>query len=439
MEREADRQWLAMVVVAIFVLKLTFALAIAPRFSDRILPLYGIGRADNYHSIAKNIDAGRGYRFTPETSLTLMREPGYPYFLAGLLRVFDNDREPAVVANIVFTSLAAIVLGYLARSVTGVRWVPVAAPLLFMLHPGVILSELRNSVESLFTLLVLVFLSLLLKALRTGKTLAYVEAGFALGIASCVRSTALLFPAFLILHGLILKGGWASVVRAAWRAALVLACALIALSPWIVRNEMLVGKFIPTATVQGIAMQAGEYICIHEGEKDMDMLDLDAATARNRLAAEQGYRFEGEYYQFFYDPKDELKFSNALAQQVVHDYSRSPALFAKCTSENVLKFWFAGKTRAVTIANLCIQLPYLLLALWGVTLEFRRMDRSALTLLLLFVAYTVTVYAPIHAQARYSMVLVPILSLFAAVPICRWLVSRSREPDPTAAPPHTSE
>jgi 4-amino-4-deoxy-L-arabinose transferase-like glycosyltransferase len=428
MEREADRRWLAMAVVAIFILKLTFALAIAPRFSDRILPLYGIGRADNYHSIAKNINAGHGYRFTPETSLTLMREPGYSYFLAGLLRVFDNDLESVVIANILFTSLAAIVLSNLARSVTGVRWVPLAAPLLFMLHPGVILAELRKGVESLFTLLVLVFLSLLLKALRTEKTRAYVEAGFALGIASCVRSTALLFPAFLILHGLILKGGWRSAVRAAGRAALVLACALIVLSPWIVRNEILVGKFIPTASVQGIAMQVGEYLCIHDGEKDMGMLDLDAATVRNRLAVEQGYRFEGDYYQFFYDPKDELKFSNALAQQVVQDYSRSPALFAKCASENVFNFWFAGKSRAVTIANLCIQLPYLLLALWGITLEFRRMDRSALTLLLLFVGYTMAVYAPIHAQARYSMVLVPILSLFAAVPICRALIWNQPNP-----------
>ena len=53
------------------------------------------------------------------------------------------------------------------------------------------------------------------------------------------------------------------------------------------------------------------------------------------------------------------------------------------------------------------------------------MDRPALILLLLFVAYTVAVYAPIHAQARYSMVLVPILSIFAAVPIFRLLVSRS--------------
>ncbi len=423
--RKEENRWLAIVVLGLLLVKLGFALIVVPKYADQIRPLYGIGPADNYLSIAKNIDAGHGYRFTPQTSLTLMREPGYPFFLAGLLRVFDNDHELAIVANIIFTSLAAFLLSSLARSVSAARWVSVAAPLLFMLHPGVILSELRYGYESLFTLLVLVFLWLLLKAQRTGRTADYVEAGLALGVASAVRSTALLFPAFLIVHDLILKGGWKSAVRAAWRAALVLACALIALSPWIIRNEMLVGKFVPTTSLPGIAMQVGEYLCIHAGEKDMAKLDLEAAAVRNRLAVEQGYRFQGEYYQFFYDPKDELKFSHALGQQVVHDYLQSPALFAKCATENLFNFWFAGKNRAVTIANLCIQLPYLLLAVLGVALDFRRMDRPALILLLLFVAYTVAVYAPIHAQARYSMVLVPILSMFAAVPICRLLVSRS--------------
>lgn len=425
MERRKDGRRLAIAVLVIFLLKLIFAFGIAPQFSDRIRPLYGIGPADNYLSIAKNIDAGNGYRFTPQTSLTLMREPGYPYFLAALLRVFDNDHELAIAANIAFTSLAALLVSSLARSMSAVRWVPVAAPLFFLLHPGVILSELRWGVESLFTLLVLIFLWLLLKALRTARTADYVGAGLALGVASAVRSTALLFPAFLIVHDLILKSGWKSVARGAWRPVLVLACAFAALSPWIVRNEMLVGKFVPTASVQGIAMQVGQYLCVHAGEKDMAQLDLDAAAVRNKVAAEQGYRFQGDYYQLFYDPKDELTFNHALGQQVVHEYLQSPALFARCATENVFNFWFAGKDRAVTIANLCIQVPYLLLALLGVALDFRRMDRPALILLLLFVAYTMAVYAPIHAQARYSMVLVPILSIFAAVPICRWLDSRS--------------
>ena len=398
---------------------------LAPRFVHDLNSLYGVGRVDNYHSIAKNIVSGHGYRFTPETSLTLMREPGYPYFLAALLYVFDNDREAATIANIIFTSLAAFLVSTLARSVCALRCVPVAAAILFMLHPGLVLTELRGGVESLFTLLVLVFLALLHKAVSTEKAAAYVRAGLVLGVASCVRSTALLFPAFLIFHALLLQGSLRSVARSAWRAALVFACALLVLSPWIIRNELLVGKFIPTASVQGIAMQVGEYLCIHRGEKDMSALDMDAAAVRNKLAAAAGYRFDGDYYQFFYDPRDELKFNSSLGRQVVQDYVQSPAMFAKCAANNVFNFWFAGKNRAVTVANVCVQLPYILLALWGIALGVGRLDRSAVSLLLLFVAYTVAVYVPIHAQARYSIPLIPILAIFAAMPVCTLLMQRS--------------
>lgn len=417
-----DRRRLGILVLVLAVLQLVLALGVVPRFATRITPLYGIGAADNWLSIAKNIDAGHGYRFTPDTSLTLMREPGYPYFLAGLLRVFDNDHEGAVVANVLFTALAALLVGHFARTLSRLRWLPIAAAILFMLHPAVMLSELRGGIESLFTLLALVFLALLLRALEHRKTTGYVKAGLALGVASYVRSTALLFPVSLIIFGLLRGEGLRSVPRFAGRAALVLACALIVLSPWIIRNEMLVGKFVPTASVQGVAMQVGEYLCVHAGEKDMDLLDLDAAKVRNRIAAEQGYRFQGDYYQFFYDPKDEVEFNNSLGRQVVADYRQSPGLFVKCAAQNVFNFWFAGKSPAVTLANLCIQLPFLLLALIGVALEYRRMDRTALTLLALFVAYTMAVYVPMHAQARYAVPLIPILALFAAMPVCRFIL-----------------
>jgi 4-amino-4-deoxy-L-arabinose transferase-like glycosyltransferase len=434
-----DQRRLGILVLVLAVLQLGLALGVVPRFAARITPLYGIGAADNWLSIAKNIDAGQGYRFTPQTSLTLMREPGYPYFLAGLLRVFDNDHEAAIVANILFTALAALLVGHLARALSRLRWLPMAAAILFMIHPAVILSELRGGIESLFTLLALVFLAFLLGALDEQKTSGYVKAGLALGVASCVRSTALLFPVCLIIFGLLRGEGLRSVPRYSARAALVLACALLVLSPWIIRNELLVGKFVPTASVQGVAMQSGEYLCVHAGEKDMDLLDLDAAKVRNRIAAGQGYRFQGDYYQFFYDPKDEVKFNNSLGRQVVADYLQSPRLFMKCAARNVFKFWFAGKSPAVTVANLCIQLPYLVLALIGAALEYRRMDRTALTLLALFVAYTMAVYVPMHAQARYAVPLIPILALFAAVPLCRFALRR-RAAEPTPAPhPSTSE
>jgi hypothetical protein len=42
-----------------------------------------------------------------------------------------------------------------------------------------------------------------------------------------------------------------------------------------------------------------------------------------------------------------------------------------------------------------------------------------LWLMLLFVVYTMGVYVPIHAQARYSIPIMPILSILAAITLCK--------------------
>jgi 4-amino-4-deoxy-L-arabinose transferase-like glycosyltransferase len=426
LRRKVEMRWFAIAVIGIVLLELGFSLLLASGLKDEINPRYSIGNVDNYYSLAKNISHGRGYRFTPDTTLTLMREPGYPYFLAALMHEFDDYHRAAVVANILMTALSALLIFNLARLLSPARWVPVIAPIIYMLHPGVILAELRTGVEVPFTFLSLSFLLFLRTAVCTESIGSYMKAGIALGVTTYVRSTALLFPIFLIFYGLLFHRDWRSVLRSASRAVLVLACALLVLTPWIVRNYMLVGKFVPTASVQGVAMQVGNYLCVHaDGKKEFVDLDYEAADVRNKLAAEQGYKFkdsEDSYYQLFYDPHDEVKFNSFLGAQVVRQYIQSPTLFVKCASENVFNFWFQGKNRSTTMANVAVQSAYLILALAGIFLGFREMHKPTLWLMLLFVVYTMAVYVPIHAQARYSIPIMPILSILAAMPIGKLMV-----------------
>jgi 4-amino-4-deoxy-L-arabinose transferase-like glycosyltransferase len=420
LRRKHELRRLAIAILCIAMLKFGLMLLLVSGFKDQINPLYTIGHVDNYYSLAKNISHGRGYRFTPDTTLTLMREPGYPYFLAVLVHEFDDYNRAAVIANLLLTSLSALLIFKLARLLSSTAWVPLVAPIVYMLHPGVIVAELRSGVEVPFTFLLLVFLLLLREAVCSNSSTAYVKAGIALGITTYVRSTALLFPTFLIVYGLLFHRDWRSVLRYAARAALVLTCALLVLSPWIVRNYMLVGKFVPTASVQGVAMQVGHYLCVHaDGKKEFVDLDNEAADVRNKLAAEQGYKFQGDYYQLFYDPHDEVKFNSFLGAQVVQQYIQSPATFVKCASENVFNFWFQGKNRSTTMANIAVQSSYLILALAGIFLGFKEMHKPTLWLMLLFVVYTMGVYVPIHAQARYSIPIMPILSILAAITLCK--------------------
>lgn len=413
---------LLVAIAAIFALKLVMYLFVIPAYSAQLGPLWGIGPADNYDVIAHNIRQGYGYRFSPDTALTLMREPGYPYFLALLEWLFGAGLAAPIVANLLLSSGSALLISKLGRSISALPGAPQLAAVLFLLHPGVAIAELRSGVEIPFIFMLLCFFLSLRRALHSERIRDYLLAGLVLGLTSCIRSTALLFPPFLLIYHWSRQRSWRSVLHSCARIAAIMAMAFLVLTPWIVRNYQLVGKFIPTASVGGVALQVGNYICTHaDGNKGFHERDVEAADARRQIAAQLGYRFTGDYYQYFYDPHDEVNFNSELSRQVKAQYLRSPQVFAKCATENLVSFWFAGKTATSTALNVCVQLPYLLLGIAGLVLGFRQADRAVAACLLLFVIYSEAVYAPIHAQARYSVPMVPILALFAAIPLARLL------------------
>jgi len=401
-------------VVAIKAIVLFTVVAILPRW---IGSYYGIEFSDNYDWLAWNLSSGNGYRFTADTAPTLMREPGYPLVLAGLFSLFGKSLDAARCLNLLLAGVAAWLIYVLANRLFAGRAVGLIAALLFLIHPGILVAELRGGVEILFIVAILGAVGALCIAVQSGRCRDYFLAGLALGAASLVRSTPLLFPAFLIVYFCFRKEA-----RPAWKAvfgriALVWIGALIVLSPWMIRNWFAVGVPLPTASVQGIAAHAGQYICSHRTlHSNLRDLDFDAARARAVFATQLGLHFKpgGYYYQHFYDTHDELVFSNALSALVVDNYRRSPALLFKCPAMNVFNFWFAGKNWTSTGLNMAVQLPYLILGIFGIVAVVRSGRLNLAAIPLLFMIYLMLVHLPVHSQARYSVPLLPFLSMFAA-------------------------
>jgi hypothetical protein len=199
------------------------------------------------------------------------------------------------------------------------------------------------------------------------------------------------------------------------------AAALAILSPWIARNYLLVGKFVPTATVLGISAHAGLYNNTHySGAESWAMVDRQGARDRRRLAQELGYPFKVEaqgYFQDFYSSRDEVKFSDYLVNRVIGEYKRSPELFVRCVGRNLFNFWFRGKTSVSTRLNLILEVPYLLLAMAGLVMAVRNGPFDAVVPMLLLIAYIVAVSVVVLAQARYSVPLIPFLSILACIAV----------------------
>lgn len=414
------------VIGGVIVFKAILIFAIVPLLARAMGALYSIGFADDYDRLAWNLSQGLGYRVLPTTALTLMREPGYPVFLAGLFQVFGYGLDVARVANLLLGGLTALSIYQLARRLTDSISVSLIAALLFMLHPGVFTAELRGGVEMLFMLFLTSFAIALDYAVQRGRTRDFFLAGLLLGLATLVRSTALLFPLFIFLFYFLWRKGRPSWLGVSGRVALVYLGAVIVISPWMIRNAQVAGAPWPTGSVQPIAAHAGQYICSHRtlGSKFVD-LDVEAAHVRGELARAQGFSFVDGYYQYFYDTEQELAFSRALNRHVLENYRQNPLLVLKCPLLNVFNFWFSGKTWTATAMNGVVQLPYLVFGILGIRMTLRSGMGRRMGIFMLLPLYLMLVHLTVHSQARYSVPLIPFLGIFAAMPLGRALTGVS--------------
>ena len=415
-----------------FFLHVTLLFVVLPQFSNALSPRYGIGFADDYDKLANSLLQGYGYRFGPDLAETMMREPGYPVFLAGVFSVFGNSLESARYANLMLAIGIVIMIVRMARIVSTDPAVPLVASLLFLLHPGILIAEARAGVEMFFIFLLMIFMLTLQKATEAGRVRHYFVAGVALGAVILTRGTPILFPFLLLLYLIVTSRTW----QKRWRqvahvGALVLAAALV-ISPWVVRNYMLVNEFVPTATVQGVAAQRGQYICKHMSfERGIRELDREAAGECNALASKLGYAFQGGYYQYFFRSKDELDFNRRLLRTAMDEYYQDPMLFVRCASMNLFNFWFSGKRWQETWLNMVLQLPFVLIALAGAYLLWKRSQLKQAAVILLFILYLYAVHVPVHAQARYSIPLVPFLAILASIAIVNFWRIWQRKADDT--------
>jgi 4-amino-4-deoxy-L-arabinose transferase-like glycosyltransferase len=428
LERVSPRTLIATIIV---VKAIAFFVAL-PYWSGVIDRYYSIDFTDNYEFLAVQLAAGHGYRFTADTAPTLMREPGYPLVLSALFTMFGVSLTAARTANLLFALIAALAVSKIAARLTGGELAQRIAPVAFLCHPGIVLSELRGGVECLYLMLLLLFLLSVYRAIDRQRWGDFAVAGLMLGVASLVRSTALLFPAFLLLFFLFADRGRGRVVIAAARAGVIWSCAFVVLSPWIVRNYLLVGEFVPTASVAGVSAHAGQYICQHMTLRtDLVDVDRDAALERASLARSQGLKFkivEPLYYLYFFETKNEIAFNSLLGKMVLEKYAASPTLLVECMAKNAFHFWFSSKSWSATAANAVVQVPYIALAFAGLIIGLRGSRSRDVMLLLLFIVYTLGVYLPILAQARYSIQLMPIMSILAGVALERLLRSRPAPP-----------
>jgi len=410
--------WIAGVAILIKVLLLFVAL---PAFQGLSPGSYEADKfPDWYDLLAMNIANGNGYRFFPDTTETMLRTPAWPLILAGIFNIFG----PSLLAVKVLNMLLSVGTGWLTyllgRQISGSELLGVIAALIAFLHPAILIADSRGGVESLTMFFMVVFMVLVYRAFTDDSLRKYASAGVVLGILLLIKSTAVMFAPCIFLYKFLKQPDLPGAGKAMLVTGVLTIAATVVLSPWIVRNYLLSGEFVPTMSVGGMSSYSGYYIANNRySGRDQHVLDLEASNEMGKVAQQMGLPHRPGYYTQFYTIADEVKFYGRLGEIVRQKYREEPGIFVKVLWENASGFWVRGRSTKATQLNMVVVLPFLALTIAGMVIGMRY-SRPVLPLALMIVAYY-AVHIPILGQARYHVPLIPVMAVLLVLVLLPWI------------------
>jgi len=232
-----------------------FALALALRVLYMALavgldspPTYdGIG----YHILASNLMRGNGY-VREDGQPTACRPPTYSFFLAGVYSVFGFNYSAGRIAHAIVGSITCLVIYVLAKKLFSklVAIVALAGAVVYPLFIYMTGEFFPDTVALLPAVLSLWVAVSMMESKSSGWPLLL---GVLLAITITLRTTYSFLLPFLVL--------WFFVVfklkQAVANAILVSIVFSIMLAPWVVRNYIIFGEFIPLGSNSGVSLWAG--------------------------------------------------------------------------------------------------------------------------------------------------------------------------------------
>ena len=242
------RSWMAPAAIVLLALVIRGAVVIADSGYEPA------NDALEYDFHAQSIAAGDGYKrsiYLLQGGPTAVRGPGFPYFLGGIYALSGDSIAAGRLAGAALGALAVLLLYLIAKRIWGRRVGLLAAGLAAAFPPLVFLSRDLLS-ESLFIVLRARRhpLRARLPPLRRNASLGG-SPGALCGLAALTRNTG------LVLVLAIALGVWTGTPRLRLRSlagpAVAVACAVLVIAPWTVRNAIEFGRFIPLTTSPGIA------------------------------------------------------------------------------------------------------------------------------------------------------------------------------------------
>jgi len=354
----------------------------------------GMDTANYLHLTRSLLESGSFAMWAKPTAYVA---PVYPFFLAGVFKIFGENLLAVKLIQVLF-GVASVALVYFLAARFMRPFVALLAASIIAVHPEIIGITGFIYTETLFIFLLLATLLLFLHAVATKKAVHFVCAGALLGLTTLCRGVTLQWPIFMLAVIMLSSQRWLWFRR--W--AFVVAGMAVTMAPWAIRNYQHFHVFLPVATGSGDVFWTGNYLEF-DGEyryeqtrKKLSAIagDVDLITRDRKLMAEAKRMILDEplAHAWLFARKI-FRYWLRVYEDVPHGEARQ-------------RNWLVFGVLAITHYSI------LLLALIGL----RRCNwrHEGVKMLLAFVCYYTLVHAATLAVARYRIPLLPLLSIAAA-------------------------
>lgn len=275
----------------------------------------------DYQRLAVSIASGHGFGrsvLAYGNGPTAFRPPLWPLFLGVLYWLIGVHLLAARFVEVVLGTLTVGLIGLLAGQIWG-RRPALAAMALAALYPGFVLAGGSLLSESLSLPLAIGSLSAALAARRSSRPFAWCAlSGLLCGLDILCRpdSFVLILPAVLL----------AGVSLTRWRlraTAVLVVVAILTVTPWLVRDRLVMGRFVPVTTQAGF-VASGTY-------------NSAAADDRTAPASWRPPVFVPQYVRYFRGT--EVQEDAALEHAALHYIARHPLYPFRVAYWNLLRLF----------------------------------------------------------------------------------------------------
>jgi 4-amino-4-deoxy-L-arabinose transferase-like glycosyltransferase len=394
------------VVLAVAIPRMVFV-AVAPNRA-------AYGNAPSLLALAKNMAEGRGY-LDEEGNPDSYFNPGYPSLLAGCRLLTGDSLLTVKVTHVILDIATAVALSWLLLKTCSALTALFFATA-FALHP--LLLHLGNNVddEPLLIFFVVASFVALYRAIDLPSLWRFALAGFFLGLAIFTKSTPIFLP-------LVVTGVMFLVTRKMkanrmihWLAYLL--ASILVLLPWAYRNYVVFGRF--SFSTRGI----GTNLLWGSDPRIFTTYGKAQRVAASEIESEmiaRGIQPPAKSVVF-----DRERWHLRMAIQQYKDLLHQPAVLTRILFLKATRTLYATEDRPTAhLALILLQIPTILLAVYGTVQLWKRAETNVLAwLLILYVGYYYAVVTAALPFLRYFVPAIPLLLAAAAVGLVALLPTR---------------